>query len=54
MEQIIINSNIIFRIMNISHIFSVVIFSSPITKGDDKRSLFIIVGDCRFNTGTTQ
>ena len=39
---------------DISHDFSVVIFPLPFTTGDDKRSLFNIVGNCCINTGTTQ
>ena len=47
MERIIIISNIIFRIIDISHNFSGMIFPLPFTKGDDKRSLFNILGKCR-------
>ena len=48
MEWIIIISHIIPRIMDIFlTTIVVVIFPSPFTTGDDKRSLFNIVGDCR-------
>jgi len=48
MERIIIISHIICRIMDIFlTTMVVVIFPSLFTTGDDKRSLFNIVGDCR-------
>ena len=48
MERITIISIIIRRIMDIFlTTMVVVIIPSPFTTGDDKRSLFNIVGDCR-------